>query len=260
MSVQTLQSSLRIPADGKQPELRGKRGGPAETLVMEKLSQLNIQITGCRRCPRLRDHCEEIARLKVRRFRHQPYWGKPVPGFGDPGARLLIIGLAPAAHGANRTGRMFTGDDSGNWLYGALHAYGFASQAESQWRDDAMRLSGAYITAAARCAPPDNKPTPAELEACRPYLLQELELLERLQVVLVLGRIAFETYLRLLREQGQNPGRPAFSHGALHRLPDPALPLLLCSYHPSRQNTQTGRLTREMWHQVFATARDLVTD
>jgi uracil-DNA glycosylase family 4 len=227
--------------------------------TMKNLPLLHEAIIACEQCPRLREHCGEVARVKVRRYRDQEYWGRPVPGFGDPRARLLILGLAPGAHGANRTGRMFTGDDSGAWLYGALHAYGFANQPDSLSREDGLTLTDAYVTAAGRCAPPDNKPLPAELDACRPFLHQELALLDQVTVVLALGRIAFDTYLKLLREQGYAPGRPAFGHGALHRLPESQLPLLLCSYHPSRQNTQTGRLTQEMWHGIFATARALIT-
>ncbi|HEY8347174.1 MAG TPA: uracil-DNA glycosylase [Symbiobacteriaceae bacterium] len=223
-----------------------------------ELLRLEQAIVACRRCPRLRRYCEEIARIKVRRYRDQEYWGKPVPGFGDPEARLLIVGLAPGAHGANRTGRMFTGDDSGAWLYDALYRYGFANQPTAVSREDGLVLTGAYITAAGRCAPPDNKPTAAELQCCRPFLIRELQLLTRVRVVLVLGRIAFDSYLKALREMGRDPGRPAFGHGVIHRFEDPALPVLLCSYHPSRQNTQTGRLTRAMWLEVFATARRLV--
>jgi uracil-DNA glycosylase len=188
-------------------------------------------------------------------FRDEAYWGKPVPGFGDPRARLLIVGLAPAAHGANRTGRMFTGDSSGEWLYRALHAYGFASRPESVSRDDGMRLVDCYISAAARCAPPGNKPTREELDACRPYLVAEMAALPRLRLVLALGRIAHENWLRAAGWwTSLRPGqRPAFAHGALSRLPDGIW--LLSSYHPSRQNTNTGTLTRRMWNAVFERAR-----
>jgi uracil-DNA glycosylase len=227
---------------------------------MDSLPLLHQAVASCERCERLRTYCRQIAETRVRRFREQKYWGRPVPGFGDPAARLLILGLAPGAHGANRTGRMFTGDDSGNWLYEALHRYGFASQPTSADRYDGLTLTGAYITAAGRCAPPDNKPTPGELQACRPFLHRELDLLTGVQVVLVLGKIAHDTYLKVLRERGADPGRPAFAHGAVHRFGDPGLPVLLCSYHPSRQNTQTGRLTREMWHAIFATARTLADE
>jgi len=178
-----------------------------------------------------------------------------VPGFGDPAARLVIVGLAPAAHGANRTGRMFTGDSSGNWLYEALHRYGFASQAESRSRGDGLTLSDCYITAGARCAPPDNKPAREELEACQPFLEAELALLTRKRIVLVLGRIAWERYLKASGWWARlaPAERPPFAHGAEAVLPDGIV--LLSSFHPSRQNTNTGRLTREMWHGVFARAR-----
>jgi len=184
------------------------------------------------------------------------YWGKPVPSFGDPAARLLIIGLAPGAHGSNRTGRMFTGDRSGDILYRVLYATGFASQPRSLSRDDGLRLSDCYITAAVRCAPPANKPTREEIANCRPYLEQELHLLSRLRVVVALGRLAFDVYLSILRSQGCISSRSAFpfGHGRRHR-PGPGLPLLLSSYHPSQQNTSTGRLTEPMLRAVFLDAR-----
>lgn len=201
---------------------------------------------------------ERVAREKRRAFADQDYWGRPVPGFGDPAARLLIVGLAPAAHGANRTGRMFTGDQSGDWLYEALHRFGFASQAESVSRDDGLRLDDCYVTAAARCAPPANRPTPEELATCRAWLEREITLLPRVTVVLVLGRIAHEGWLRASGWwERRSPGeRPPFGHGASVRLPGG--PWLVSSYHPSRQNTNTGRLTRGMWHAVFRTARALL--
>lgn len=222
------------------------------------LEELAQEVIVCQRCPRLRSYCEAVATRKVRRFRAQTYWGRPVPGFGDPEARLLLFGLAPAAHGANRTGRMFTGDDSGNWVYEALHRFGFASQPTAVSRDDGLHLSGAYITASARCAPPDNRPTREEIENCRPFFERELDLLRQVEVVVVLGHVAFETYLRVLRGRGVPTAGLRFAHGALYRLPPPAPPHLLCSYHPSRQNTQTRRLTPEMWHAVFRTARALL--
>lgn len=224
----------------------------------EALETLAREVTACRRCPRLRAYCAEVARTKVRRFRDEPYWGRPVPGFGDPGAALLVIGLAPAAHGGNRTGRMFTGDESGDWLYEALHRAGFASQPASRHRGDGLVLRGAYVTASARCAPPGNKPLAEELDSCRPYLLRELAVLRDVRVVLCLGRIAFDTYRGVLRARGVAAGGLAFAHGAVFRFPDPALPVLVASYHPSRQNTRTGRLTRDMWHAVFDTVRSLV--
>jgi uracil-DNA glycosylase family 4 len=183
------------------------------------------------------------------------YWGKPLAGFGDPRARVLIVGLAPAAHGGNRTGRMFTGDRSGDWLYGALHAFGFANQAISERLDDGLRLQDCYITAAVRCAPPGNKPSRAEFERCRPYLVQELKLFNNLRVVVVLGKIAFDSFLAAYRGNGgvlAKP-RPKFGHGASCVLPDGLR--LLCSYHPSQQNTFTGKLTRPMFHRVFEQAR-----
>ncbi len=220
------------------------------------LKQLHSEIITCARCPRLRAYCAEVGQTRVRRYRDQEYWARPVPGFGDPEARLLILGLAPGAHGANRTGRMFTGDDSGRWLYGALYEAGFANQPESVSRDDSLRLTGAYISNVVRCAPPDNKPAAAELAACRPYLEAELALLTRVRVVLALGRIAFDSYVRIRRAQGYDLGRPAFKHGAEYHWP--GLPVLLCSYHPSRQNTNTGVLTPAMWRDVFVRARALV--
>lgn len=209
------------------------------------------RIVACEKCPRLREWCTQVAREKRRMYAKETYWGRPVPGFGDPRARLLIVGLAPAAHGANRTGRMFTGDSSGDWLYEALHRYGFASRPHSTARDDGMRLDDCYIAAAVRCAPPGNKPAPEEFEACRPYLEAELRALARVRVVLALGRVAHESWLRAsgwwLR---QAPGeRPAFGHGACARLSDGIT--LISSYHPSRQNTNTGTLTRKMWYGVF---------
>ena len=212
----------------------------------------------CERCPRLRAHCEQVAREKRRAYLDQEYWGRPVPCFGDPRARLVIVGLAPGAHGSNRTGRMFTGDASGDWLYAALHRAGFASQPESVSRDDGQRLRDCWITAAGRCAPPGNKPTPAELDRCRPYLAAELRLLTQARVVLALGRIGHEAWLRASGWWERLPARerPRFAHGAEARLADGIT--LLASFHPSRQNTQTGKLTLAMWRAVFARARQLV--
>lgn len=220
------------------------------------LAALAREVVACKRCPRLRAHCTETARVKVRRFRDQEYWGLPVPSFGDPRATLLIVGLAPAAHGANRTGRMFTGDDSGAWLFRALHEAGFASQPGSSHRGDGLVLRSAYVTAAAHCAPPDNRPLPEELLACRPYLLRELTLLGRARVVLALGKIAWDTVLATLAEEGLvlRP-RPRFAHGA--EAPIDERRVLLGSYHPSRQNTHTGRLTRTMLADVLERAREL---
>ena len=227
---------------------------PASSAASEALARLSARVTRCRACPRLVAHRERVAREKVARFRAWTYWGRPVPGFGDPGARLLVVGLAPAAHGGNRTGRVFTGDESGNWLYRALHGAGFANQPTSIARDDGLRLSDAYVTAAARCAPPGNRPTPVELARCRPFLGCELDLLVGLAVVVVLGKVAHDAFLAALAARGvaiPKP-RPRFAHAAEHRLPNGIL--LLCSYHPSQQNTFTGRLTRPMLDGVFSRA------
>jgi uracil-DNA glycosylase family 4 len=196
-----------------------------------------------------------VARKKRRAYRGDTYWGRPVPGFGDVDARLLVVGLAPAAHGGNRTGRVFTGDSSGNWLYQALWRFGFANQPTSVSRNDGLRLAGCYVTAAARCAPPRNRPTRTELERCRPYLQAEIALLRRVRVVITLGRIAHEAWLRASGWWDILPPRrrPRFAHGAVARLPDGTL--LVASYHPSRQNTNTGKLTRAMWYAVFRRAR-----
>jgi uracil-DNA glycosylase family 4 len=223
---------------------------------MHPLSLLQETIAACEMCPRLREHCLNVARAKRRAYRDWDYWGKPVPSFGDPNARLLIIGLAPGAHGSNRTGRMFTGDSSGDLLYRVLHATGFSSSPESRSREDGLVLKDAYITAAGRCAPPQNKPTPEELRNCRPYLARELELLRRVRVVVALGRIAFDGYLTILRERGGSVSKTAFpfGHDRPHRT-GPGDPLLITSYHPSLQNTSTGRLTEKMLRAVFERAR-----
>ena len=217
-------------------------------------TKLRRDIIDCTVCPRLVAHRERVAREKRRQFCDDEYWGRPLPGFGDPQARLLIVGLAPAAHGGNRTGRMFTGDSSGDWLARALHGEGFASQPTSTRRDDGLTLRDAFITAAVRCAPPDNKPTPKEFAACRAFLIRELALLRRVRVVVALGKLAFDAYLAARSEMGLEAPRPrpAFAHGAAYALPDATL---IASYHPSRQNTQTGRLTRPMLSSVFRSAR-----
>lgn len=221
--------------------------------AFERLQQ---EVVACIRCPRLRSHCSEVAREKRKAFRDQDYWGKPVPSFGDPSARLLIIGLAPAAHGANRTGRMFTGDRSGDWLFRALYETGFATQPHSRSRDDGQSLCGACMTAVARCAPPDNKPLPGEILNCREYLEREIDLLPKVRVVVALGRIAFDQYLAILRGRGIIERRSAFvfGHDREHEIA-PGSPLLISSYHPSQQNTSTGRLTEEMLKVVFLRAR-----
>jgi uracil-DNA glycosylase len=222
---------------------------------MRALSLLNDRIIGCTACPRLVTYRESIAAEKRKQFEHWTYWGRPVPGFGDPQARLYVLGLAPAAHGANRTGRVFTGDRSGDWLYDALHRFGFANQPSSHHRGDGMKLSDCYVGATVRCAPPDNKPAPEEFTACRPYLREEIRLLGKVQVVVALGKIAFDHYLRVCRDEGLKlpSPLPKFSHGTIRVLPWGIT--LISSYHPSQQNTFTGLLTRPMFHQIFATAQ-----
>jgi len=213
------------------------------------------EIVDCRRCPRLVAYREQVAREKVRRFQDWTYWGRPVPSFGSGNARLLVIGLAPAAHGGNRTGRIFTGDRSGDWLYRALYKLGFANQPTSTHRDDGLRLTDCYITVAIHCPPPNNRPLPSELSNCRPYLLDELRRLKRLCVVVPLGMIAFTTYFAARKELGwPNPDPlPTFGHGLIVKLPDGVT--LIASYHPSQQNTQTGKLTEAMFDEVFRQAR-----
>ena len=225
----------------------------------QPLAHLREVVVACRKCPRLVEYREEVARTKRRAFREWTYWGRPVPGFGDPHARLLIVGLAPAAHGGNRTGRAFTGDRSGDFLYARLYEAGFANQPTSIDRNDGLELRDAYISAAARCAPPDNKPLPEELRNCAGYLEEELAIL-RPRAVLALGAIAFHAYLRLLLKQKRIPSTAmyAFSHGAEFKLPGD-LPHLFASYHPSQQNTQTGRLTSEMFDAVLRRIRKVVT-
>ena len=224
------------------------------------LERLNLEVIACTRCPRLVAHCRRVAQEKRRAYRDWQYWGRPVPGFGDPGARVLILGLAPGAHGSNRTGRMFTGDGSGNFLYPVLHQAGFASQPEAAERNDGLRLRGAYITAAVRCAPPGNKPLPAELARCAPFLEREVAGLKDVRVVVALGKVAFDAYLGLLQRAGVIPNRRGlrFAHGARYRLPGGQT--LLTSYHPSQQNTNTGKLTRKMFLKVFRDAARLARD
>jgi uracil-DNA glycosylase len=219
---------------------------------MSALAALNAEIVECRRCPRLVEWREAVAREKRAAFRDEDYWGRPAPGFGDPAARVLILGLAPAAHGANRTGRIFTGDRSGDFLFASLHRLGFANQALSVSRDDGLRLDGAYVVAAVRCAPPANKPTPQERDNCEPWLRQEVALLPELRVVVCLGGFAWDSALRL---RGAIPRpRPKFAHAA--ELPGDPFTLLGC-FHPSQQNTFTGRLTPDMMDAVFARAKQL---
>ncbi len=233
-------------------------GDTNTTSIHEALDTLNRTVIDCRLCPRLVEHRERTAREKRAKYRDQDYWGRPLPSFGDPEARALIIGLAPGAHGANRTGRMFTGDSSGNWLFEILYKFGFASSHSSVRRDDGLALKDAYITAPVRCVPPKNKPTPTEKANCRPYLLEEMSLLAGVRVVVALGESAFKAYLSARRELGRETPRPAprFAHGAVHPLPDGVI--LVASYHPSQQNTNTGRLTREMFEGVFADVRELL--
>ena len=218
---------------------------------------LEARVVRCRLCPRLVAHRERVAREKVARFREQTYWGRPVPGFGDPDPRLLVVGLAPAAHGGNRTGRVFTGDESGNWLYGALHRAGFANQPTSVARDDGLALRGAWVNAVARCAPPANRLLPEEIVRCRRHLLAELDAFPHLAVVVVLGKVAHDGFLAAWRAHGHEVPRPrpAFRHGNEHVLPSGLV--VLCSYHPSQQNTFTGKLTKPMFDAVFARARRL---
>lgn len=226
---------------------------------VSRLTLLQQTIIECRRCPRLVAHREDVARVKVRRFREWDYWGRPIPAFGDPKARLLVVGLAPAAHGGNRTGRMFTGDRSGEWLYRALHRAGFASHAESLSRDDSLRLRDCYITATVRCAPPDNKPLPDEFDRCRPFLMEELRLMKQVRVVIALGKIAFDGYLKACRDLGDRLPRPRpdFGHGRVHHLPWGVT--LIASYHPSQQNTFTGKLTASKFDSIFSKARRLIS-
>lgn len=215
---------------------------------------MSREVIACAACPRLRRHCERVAASGKREFAGWTYWGKPVPGFGDGRAEVLIVGLAPAAHGANRTGRMFTGDSSATWLIRAMHRAGFATQPTSVRRDDGLRLVRAYLTAVVRCAPPENRPQPTEIARCAPFLLREWTLLTAIRVVVPLGQIAFEACRRLLRTLGAPVAGMRFAHGAVYALGD-QFPTVMCSYHPSRQNTNTGRLTEAMLDEVFQAVR-----
>ena len=221
------------------------------------LNQLNREVVACRRCPRLVEYRERIAREKRRAYLGCDYWGKPVPGFGDPDARVLVLGLAPGAHGSNRTGRPFTGDASGKFMYPILYDAGFSNQPGATDRQDGLELKDLYITAAVRCAPPDNKPLPQELGNCAPYLEREVDGLKRVKVVVALGKIGFEAYLNYLKRRGllRSKGAYVFRHGASYKMADGKI--LLASYHPSNQNTQTGKLTRPMFEGIFREAARL---
>jgi len=233
-------------------------------VIADSIATLQQEIIECRKCLRLVEWRQRVAHEKVRRFRDQDYWGRPVPSFGDPAARLLVVGLAPAAHGGNRTGRIFTGDRSGDWLFRALHKAGFANQPVSENRNDGLKLIDCYVTAAVRCAPPENKPLPAEIANCRPYLLRELALLNRVRVVVALGRLAFDVAIGSIGldvTDVEQPGvrkraRPQFTHGAEVDLQRGIT--LIASFHPSQQNTFTGKLTESMFDRIFSRAATLV--
>ncbi|MBL0386867.1 uracil-DNA glycosylase [Tumebacillus sp. ITR2] len=226
-------------------------------MALTTLEQLREDIISCETCPRLRAWCEDVAVKKKKQYLEYNYWGRPVPGFGDPQAGLIIVGLAPGAHGANRTGRVFTGDESGVWLYEALHRFGFANQPTGMHREDGLALNGAYINNIVRCAPPDNKPSTEEIRNCRPHFVQEMQHLTGKKVVLALGQLAFKQVLTGLKEQGIDVKGLTFAHGAVYDLGED-VPKLVVSYHPSQQNTRTGKLTREMWYSVFETCRGLL--
>jgi len=223
---------------------------------MDSLGRVTADIIDCCKCPRLVAWREQVATEKRAAFRDEEYWGRPVPGFGDPRATLMIVGLAPAAHGGNRTGRVFTGDRSGDWLYGALYRAGYANQPTSVRADDGLELKDAYVTAAVRCAPPDNKPTPQERDTCLPYLRRELELLADVQIIVVLGKFAYDV---VCRELSVRP-KPKFGHGVEARVPvRDSGRTIICSFHPSQQNTFTGKLTEEMFDAVFQRSKALTS-
>jgi uracil-DNA glycosylase len=228
--------------------------------VSRRLADVSHAIASCELCPRLREHCRAVARVRKRAFREEVYWAKPVPGFGDPAARLLLVGLAPAAHGANRTGRVFTGDGtggSGDFLMSALHRTGFASRPTSERADDGLQLRDTFISMAVRCAPPQNKPTPEEIVRCQQHLDAEVAVLPNVRVVVALGKIAFDAWLQRMKRQGMRMSpRPQFAHGSVARIEGG--PVLVGCYHPSRQNTNTGKLTPHMMVDVFETARRLL--
>ena len=246
-----------MPRDTRQTAPSGNTLAPTD-LAQSDILVLNQEIIACDRCPRLIAHCKKMGQVKRRAYLEWDYWAKPVPGFGDPNARLLILGLAPGAHGSNRTGRPFTGDGSGNFLYPVLHKSGFASQPTATHREDGLHLIDAYITAAVRCAPPDNKPLPEEISNCASHLDREFAALTNVKVVVVLGKIAFDAYLNYLKRRGDLKSKAGivFGHGETYHLP--VGPTLLCSYHPSLQNTLTGKLTEKMFLDVFRKARKLI--
>jgi len=217
------------------------------------LKELQDTVVRCHKCPRLVAYLKEVSSHQPKRYRDWDYWSKPLPSFGDPNARVLIVGLAPAAQGGNRTGRMFTGDRSGEWLFNALYQFGFANQPNSLRRDDRFELHDCYITATIRCAPPKNKPLPEEIEICRPYFLKEIDLLKNIRVIVPLGQIAFTQTLKSLRLKGFEIPSLSFGHGKIYslRTPNSQLRTLITTYHPSQQNTQTGKLTRPMFHRIF---------
>jgi uracil-DNA glycosylase family 4 len=236
------------------------QGKYLNTDIPRWLAVLNREVLACTRCPRLVAYREQVAREKRRAYRDCEYWGKPVPGFGDPEARVLIMGLAPGAHGSNRTGRPFTGDASGKFMFPVLYETGFANQPNATDRNDGLKLKDSYITAAVRCAPPANKPLPQELAECSRFLDRELAGLEKVKVVVALGKIGFDAYLNYVKRRGLLPNKQGylFKHGVSYRLPDGKV--LLASYHPSNQNTQTGKLTREMFVKIFKEAARLADD
>jgi len=218
------------------------------------LAKLQQKVILCRKCPRLVAYLQEVEKRRPRRYLEWDYWSKPLPSFGDPKARILIVGIAPAANGGNRTGRMFTGDRSGEWLFGALHQFGLANRPNSSTRNDGFALRDCYITATLRCAPPQNKPLPEEIENCRPYSLQELDLLKEVKIILPLGQIALTQTLRSLRQKGVEVPSLVFGHGKVYPLPNGQT--IITTYHPSQQNTQTGKLTRPMFHGIFRMVRE----
>ena len=221
--------------------------------LKEELKNLQNLVIECQKCPRLVAYLKQVSNHKPKRYRDWDYWSKPLPSFGDPNAQILIVGLAPAAQGGNRTGRMFTGDRSGEWLFNALYQFGFANQLNSLQRDDDFKLDDCYITATTRCAPPKNKPLPEEIENCRPYFLKELDLLNNVKVLIPLGRIALTQTVRSFRQKGLDIPSLAFGHGKVYPLPNGQT--IITTYHPSQQNTQTGKLTRPMFHKIFKMVR-----